>query len=411
MRRADNAGQLLSAISDATQGLGVQILEPAVETLFGAVMGSRSGLVSVPQGALFLDLGGGSVQMTWVNTDEEEYELHAAATGSSMPYGAAKLIRILEEQAPDKQRVEINTLRSGMKTVYSVLCSQFPALNAIKSAHERGEGALLDVYMCGGGFRGYGSMLMHSDAINNYPIPDVNTYTADGAHFKQTARMLQLNSDSGSKIFSLSKRRRRQFPAIVHVVEAFLEAVPNIRQVTFCGGSNREGALMMMMPRQVRESNPLEILANVSESERPVFDATLQLLRNSLPQDLDLSQVPMVLSPGLGYLFLRELWTRHGFGADTNASFALRDAIIRDSDCPGLSHLARALFGVTVCVFRDGKLASTDQSLFTSLESILKRHHAQTSYWARYLGVIARVLVGIIPVMPKSAEELLHAIK
>ncbi|MEX1652447.1 universal stress protein, partial [Streptomyces pseudovenezuelae] len=89
MRRADNAADMLSAIADATNGIGVQILEPAVETLCGAVMGSRSGFVGVPGGALFLDLGGGSVQMTWVDTDVDGYETKAATTGTSMGYGAA----------------------------------------------------------------------------------------------------------------------------------------------------------------------------------------------------------------------------------------------------------------------------------------------------------------------------------
>ncbi|ODA83982.1 hypothetical protein RJ55_02500 [Drechmeria coniospora] len=91
MRRAANAGQMLEAVERATDGLGVHILDPAVETLFGAVMGSRSGLVHVSTGALFLDLGGGSVQMTWVDTSKDNYEFEAATRGESLPYGAAKL--------------------------------------------------------------------------------------------------------------------------------------------------------------------------------------------------------------------------------------------------------------------------------------------------------------------------------
>ncbi|KAI1044678.1 hypothetical protein LB505_011287 [Fusarium chuoi] len=94
MRRADNASEMLEAISSATNGLRVSILEPAVETLFGAVMGSRSGLVGVEGGALFLDLGGGSVQMTWVDTSKPNYEIDAARAGSSQP-----MFRLLRSQS------------------------------------------------------------------------------------------------------------------------------------------------------------------------------------------------------------------------------------------------------------------------------------------------------------------------
>lgn len=411
MRRADNAGDMLAAISKATDGLGVQILEPSVETLFGAVMGSRSGVVGVPKGALFLDLGGGSVQMTWVDTSAKDYEIKAATAGSSMPYGAAKLMRILTEQPVEKRQVEISTLQSGMKTVYGVLCSQFPALNALKAAHERGEKAPIDVYMCGGGFRGYGSMLMYSDSISPYPISSVSTYTATGEQFKQTAKMKTLNISVDGKIYGMSRRRRQQFPAILHVIEAFIQAVPNIGKVTFCGGSNRDGALMMLMDKAVRESNPLEVLANISDAEKPIYDAALGILRRSVPEDVPLSEIATILTPGVGYLFLKQLWSRRGYGADTNAAYALHDAVQRDSDCPGLTHVARAALGVTLCLCAKGKLTAPDYAVLTGLEGVLRRQHPQAAFWARYLAAMARVLAEVVPCLPSSAQDLVQAIK
>jgi retrograde regulation protein 2 len=59
MRKANNAASMLQAIKD-TSGLGVHVLTPEIETLFGA-MGARSGFHEVH--GVFLDLGGGSVQM------------------------------------------------------------------------------------------------------------------------------------------------------------------------------------------------------------------------------------------------------------------------------------------------------------------------------------------------------------
>ena len=183
MRRAANAREMLEAIANATGGLGVQVLDPAVETLFGAVMGSRSGFVDVKGGALFLDLGGGSVQMTWVDTSSDHYEINAAMAGESLPYGAAKLTRVLEEQPAEVQQMETSTLKDGIQRIYANLCAKFPKLQTIKAARERGEDVSVDIYMCGGGFRGYGSMLMHNDAISPYPISSTSTYSVSGQVF------------------------------------------------------------------------------------------------------------------------------------------------------------------------------------------------------------------------------------
>ncbi len=412
MRRAENAGDVLDAIRAATDGLGVQILAPEVETLCGAVMGTRSSLVGVPGGALFLDLGGGSVQMTWVDTAVPNYMIESATAGTSLPYGAAKLLRVLEQQSVETQEAEVDTLRTGIKAVYDSLCARFPALKAINEAHERGEGdANVDVYMCGGGFRGYGTMLMHDDAIKPYPIPSISTYSVDGAKFKETQRMLKINTEYPGKIYGLSKRRRRQFPAIVHVVEAFIGAVPNIGRVTFSGGSNRQGALQMMLPPEIRESNPLQVLANIDPVDKPIFDAGLELLLSSLPDPSIVSKMPTILAPGLGYLFIQELWTRAGHEADTNASISLHTSIIRDPGCPGLTHLSRALLGIALATRWGSFLWPADAQLEQGLITIIKRYGSETLFWARYLGAVAGAIAEILPFSPASADELKRAVE
>ncbi|KAM3431773.1 hypothetical protein NHJ13734_007160 [Beauveria thailandica] len=410
MRRAENAGDVLDAISAATDGLGVLILAPEVETLCGAVMGTRSSLVGVPGGALFLDLGGGSVQMTWVDTATPDYMIEAAVAGSSMPYGAAKLLRVLEQQSAAAQEVEIDTLRTGIQAAYHGLCARFPALQAIREAYERGEEATVDVYMCGGGFRGYGTMLMHDDAIKPYPIPSISTYTVQGTKFKETQRMLRINTEYDGKIYGLSKRRRKQFPAIVHVVEAFVSTVPNIGRVTFSGGSNRQGALQMMLPPEIRESNPLQVLANIAPTDKPIFDAGLELLLSSLPDPSIVSKMPTILAPGLGYLFIKELWTRAGHEADTNASISLHTSIIRDPGCPGLTHLSRALLGIALATRWGSFLSPADAQLEQGLIAIIKRYGSEALFWTRYLGAIARVIAEILPFSPASAENLKRAV-
>ncbi|KAH6608659.1 retrograde regulation 2 [Trichoderma cornu-damae] len=411
MRRAVNAPEMLEAIGKATGGLSVSILDPAVETLLGAVMGSRSGLGGVPGGALFLDLGGGSVQMTWVDTSTEHYEMAAATAGRSLPYGAAKLMRVLQNHPEDVQATETAKLRDGLSELYADLCSKFPALQAIRAANERGEEALVDVYMCGGGFRGYGSMLMHDDPISPYPIPSSNTYSVRGSRFKETTRLLQVNRSYEGKIFGLSKRRRQQFPAIVTVVEAFVEAVPYLGWVTFCGGSNRQGALMMKLPRDIRESNPLDVLASVQGGETEVFDAILGKLSESLPPNLAHSRFPSIFNTGSGLLFVRQAWSRHGHDADSNTSFAVHDAISRDTDCPGLTHLVRALLGLGIAARWGGHLGPLDAQLHRGLQRILEERGTDASFWAQYLGAVAGVLAAVFPVMPKRASQVISAIR
>ena len=410
MRRATNAADMLHAIANATMGLGVHILEPSVETLFGAVMGSRSGLTNV-EGALFLDLGGGSVQMTWVDTSLEDYEIKAAMAGNSMPYGAAKLSRVLDGGDAALQAAELDNLRASMQAAFDNLCSVFPKLRGIRDAHIQGQDAAVDVYMCGGGFRGYGSMLMHSDAVKPYPMSSIGTYTVDGTSFKQVKEMIHLNKHYSGKIFGMSKRRRSQFDAITTVVHAFISTVPNIRRVTFCKGSNRDGALFMKLPREIRESNPLEVLAAVNKDEKPLFDVVLRKLSEALPKDAGCRTTPTVLSDGLGYLFVREIWSRGGFEPDTNVSFALHNVISRDTDAPGLTHLARALLGVTVAARWGSGVGPADEKLMEGLQSILTRHNSDAVFWAKYLGSIANIITHIFPVLPQDVSHFEKSIR
>jgi retrograde regulation protein 2 len=411
MRRAANAAQMLSAIAEATQGIHVSILEPAVETLFGAIMGTRSSLSKIHDGALFLDLGGGSVQITWVDTSMDGYETKAARAGNSMPFGAAKLSRILDHDDDEFRETETRKLGASMLAAYDNLCYVFPKLGAIRSAYQRGEDARVDVYMCGGGFRGYGSLLMHNDEIKPYPIPSIGTYTVDATSFTKVDELRAINESYEGKIAGMSRRRRQQFTAISTVVEAFITAVPNIGRVTFCKGSNKEGALMMKLPLSIRESNPLNVLANVRDDERSFFASILQKLAEAVPNDVRIEQIPSVLQDGVGFLFVQEIWKRCGFDSDTNASFALHNAVIRDPDTPGLTHLTRAVLGLTQFARWDSAQSPADEDLANGLRGILRKHHADAVFWSHYLGTIASVLFTVFPVRPKAISALRDNIK
>ncbi|KAL2756790.1 hypothetical protein ACRALDRAFT_2102378 [Sodiomyces alcalophilus JCM 7366] len=411
MRRASNAPAMVDAIR-ASAGVSVHVLAPAVETLFGAVMGSRSNLVDVCHGGLFLDLGGGSVQMTWVDTRLPAYEVAAATAGESMPFGAARLIKLLEGSSAEVRAMETTKMRTSMRAAFAKMCNQFPALNdsieALKANRAEAEGHCrgIDVYLCGGGFRGYGCMLMHSDPIQPYPIPSIGTYTVPGEYFKQVDTMRRLNVEHKGKIHGMSSRRRHQFPAIAEVVEALIDTVPWIRTVTFCAGSNRDGALYMKLPKPIRESNPLEVLAGNSPSDMSVVQTVLRTLSSAVPTDVDLSNTPTIFSLGLGPLFVRQIWARQGENNRANASYALHEAVTRDPGVPGLTHLARSVLGLTVCARWGTKLGSTDDQLRKNLRGLLGRVDADAVFWADYLGAVSAIIVGIHPAWPRPDDTM-----
>ncbi|KAI0204736.1 Ppx/GppA phosphatase [Astrocystis sublimbata] len=399
MRKASNAASMLSAIRSES-GLGVHVLAPEVETLFGA-MGARSGFDTVD--GLFLDLGGGSVQMTYMNSAVKDYEIAAARAGKSLPFGAARLINILEKNDTEVRTEALNDLEAGMQSAFARLQQDFPLLGETQRGPNNNG---IDIFLCGGGFRGYGSMLMHNDPVHPYPIPSVGSYAVNGTFFRQTTTMRKTNAEYEGKIFGMSKRRRAQFPAIAVVVEALVSAVPNIRTVNFCNGGNREGALFMRLPVNVRESRPLPLLPHGIDTSPVALGTVVKMIESSLPSGITRSDPVTVFSLGLGPLFVSEIWSRSGDSTESNASFQLHRSIGRDSSTPGLTHLARAVLSLTLCFRWGASLGPVDEQLFASLQNLVCRWNSEAIFWAEYIGEVANLISQLCPQPPSSSEEL-----
>ncbi|KAK7951470.1 uncharacterized protein PG986_007198 [Apiospora aurea] len=403
MRKAENAASMLEAVYSAS-GLGICVLAPEVETLFGSV-GARSGFAEVD--GLFLDLGGGSVQMTYLNSAMDDYEIAAAQSGLSLPFGAAKLIRIIQSGEVKQQETARSDLNTGMQKAFVDLQNKFPTLKASSS-----DTAGIDVYLCGGGFRGYGSMLMHNDSIQPYPIPAVGAYTVPGSFFKESKMMRKVNEGYDGKIFGMSSRRREQFPAIATVVEALVSSVQNIRSVTFCSGGNREGALLMKLPKQMRESRPLSLLRQPGDD---TSDATLlsvmETLKSAAPPGFDARDVYTVFTLDLGPLFVEAIWARLGQPGSANAAYELHRAITRDPSVPGFTHLARAALALTLCARWDSDLGPVDRQLLLSLRQLAHAASPEVVFWAEYFGAVATVLTTLCPTEPKDPEELENIVR
>ncbi|KAI0543120.1 Ppx/GppA phosphatase [Xylaria digitata] len=404
MRKASNAASMLNAIQSES-GLGVHVLAPEVETLFGA-MGARSGFTAVD--GLFLDLGGGSVQMTYMNSAMRDYDIQAARTGKSLPFGAARLINILENDDTEVQAAALDELKAGMHGAFSKLQQEFPLLRDTQVEPNSGG---IDIYLCGGGFRGYGSILMHHDPVHPYPIPAVGTYTVKGSFFQQTATMRKTNAEYEGKIHGMSKRRRKQFPAIATVVDALISAVPRIRTVTFCSGGNREGSLFMKLPLAIREASPLPLLHHGNAVNPVALDAVINLIQSALPSSMDHSNTPTVLSLGLGPLFASEIWSRSGEPSEANASFQLHQSLERDPSVPGFTHLARSVLGLTLCFRWGATLGPIHQQFFIGLRKIVCQVSPEAIFWAEYIGEIARLLSQLCPRMPESQKQLENTVR
>ena len=388
MRTAKNRDEMLDAIKDAS-GLNVDIMSPGMESLFGA-MGARSGFTQVD--GLFMDLGGGSVQMTHVRSQEEDYDVLAAESANSMPYGAAKLTAALSTQSTaETTRTE---LRTSMKETFEGLTRKFPRLRQ-QLVQEHG----ITIYFCGGGFRGYGSMLMHTDPIQPYPIPAIGGYTVPGHRFIKWQEMLKANSYEG-KIFGMSKRRREQFPAIVTVVQALVEAIPNIKRVIFCSGGNREGVLYMKLPRPVRESHPLPLLpGGPSNQKEGVVNSIVEAITSALPKGY-----PTIFSNELLCYISKNIWIKMGDLGDANSAKALHNPISgRLAGLPGLDHEIRAILALTMCARWGTDLGPVDRALHTNLRALVG---PELSWWCDYIGTIASLLATIVPALPASEEAL-----
>ncbi|EHL02817.1 putative Retrograde regulation protein 2 [Glarea lozoyensis 74030] len=357
-RTAKNKDDMLSAIRDAS-GLTVDILSPAMESLFGA-MGARSGYDQVD--GLFMDLGGGSVQMTYVNSlVDPGYDVLAAKAAKSMPFGAAKLTAALSET--DSAHATKEELRGLMKGAFEELTARFPQLKAQAEHHDG-----ITIYFCGGGFRGYGSMLMHTDSIQPYPIPAIGGYVVPGNRFAKWREMLHANNYDDGKIYGLSKRRRQQFPAIVTVVQALVEAVPKIKQVVFCSGGNHEGVLFMKLSPECREQHPLSFLpSKITIEESDGVDAVARFILSSMP-----SGYPAVFSRHIIKYIASNTWQDMGDPDSANSAKALHDPISGTlAGLPGMTHQARSVLALTMCHRWGSNLGPGDAKLAENLQALV----------------------------------------
>lgn len=166
-----------------------------------------------------------------------------------------------------------NPLTAGYDALLAELVSQLStAIQSIglpsRLQEELKAAGGLKLYVCGGGFRGLGNLLL-STRHPEYPLPIINGFhcTPDellslGDHYAKTPSKGTTIDANGlvkpsKKIFRISERRSQQLPAVQLLLRAAIQAFPPIRKVLFSQGGVREGLLYQQLPDLVKAQDPL----------------------------------------------------------------------------------------------------------------------------------------------------------
>jgi retrograde regulation protein 2 len=226
-REAQNSAEFRHKIAEAT-GWDVEMLSKAEEARIGAEgVASSVGWVS----GLVMDLGGGSTQINWMRFEKGVCAMADAPV--SMPYGAAALTKRIETAIDDKA---IGALRDEMR---GRIAEAFISLRIPKELRDDAESeGGFTMYVSGGGFRGFGYLLLDQHPITPYPVPIINGFKAPGGVFSNLAD-IHLDPDLSNRLdekFQISGKRARQIPAVAFLINTLIETLPKIKTVVFCQG-------------------------------------------------------------------------------------------------------------------------------------------------------------------------------
>lgn len=391
-RTAINASVFIDAIRRKT-GILVQALRKEEEGVIGA-WGIASSLADVE--GLALDLGGGSMQMTWITSHAGD--VHMSAQGSvSFPYGAAALTQKLADLKRGRSKEEAHKAREQFrKEMAENFRAAFNSLNVPEQlVHKAQEQGGFPLYLSGGGFRGWGYLLLylHQTKGHNYPISIINGYSAPKKDFEDIEALKEV-ARTAHEIFRVSDRRRRQVPSVAFLVNTLAESLPHgVKEAHFCQGGVREGVLFREMSPVVRRQDPLEVAT--ARYAPPSAQALAALLLSALPRPSPSRSFPSSISLHLIQAFANVLYYHATMSKELSSSAALYSTstgILASTH--GIPHAHRALLALILQERYGGELPPRDRDLKTQLQGILTPEEV---WWTRYLGKLGFVLSQLYP--------------
>ncbi|KAF9366118.1 hypothetical protein BGX34_006119 [Mortierella sp. NVP85] len=297
-RTAPNSDEFQARIKAAT-GWTVELLTKAQEANIGAlgVMASYHKI----QG-LFMDLGGGSVQLNYIDRDpQKDSQGKSSPNAQSWPYGAAALSRRLNGCGSDQDE---------RKKIYKEMVDHFRAglhdINIpadIRDQNQRLGGYRL--YLSGGGFRALGYLLMakkmkgegkesKTDEGCRYPIPIINGFVATGEELSKVVHEYRfLAPEDVNTCFRVSKRRAKLIPACATLMAAVMEVIP-IKEVLFSEGGVRQGGCFNMLAPAIQGKDPAiesvkSFVNGLGGGQPPLTDLDVEALTafvlSAIPED------------------------------------------------------------------------------------------------------------------------------
>lgn len=391
-RTAINSEEFRAKIKDAL-GWDVTLMPKEEEGRVGA-MGIASSLPEV--NGLVMDLGGGSTQLSWLSTDNDGHVIMPESGAVSMPYGAAAMSRRLSEATEYGKIADLeNEVRAAMKNA-------FKNLNVPSGLMQRTRGKLgFTVFLSGGGFRGWGYLLMSRHQVQPYPIPVINGFVATTEQFLDTKEVESAAAaalkNENDEVFRISDRRASQVPAVSFLIKALAHAIPEVTEVRFCQGGVREGYLFSSLPNAIQIKQPL-VVATKSFSQ-DCSHIIQGLLKNALPPghvSSDPTKVDDVFSSELIEAFANTMFVHSTHSKDLQASAALRfttSGIL--AGVHGLTHESRTILALLLCARWGDEIPPIDAVFKQSLEKLVS---GRIFLWfIRYLGSIAALIAAIYP--------------
>jgi retrograde regulation protein 2 len=382
-RKAINSEAYRAAIKEAT-GWTVELLPKEMEGKVGA-LGVASSYANVR--GLMMDLGGGSTQLTWIITENGEIKMSPAGS-VSLPYGAAALMKRLEAAGKRKSK----EYQSFAMEVVGDLKAAVQDIAIPQELLQSREG--LHLYLSGGGFRGWGFVLMSEHAIKPYPIPIINGFRTSTDTFLDTMSVqAAVTQEDTPEIFRVSARRASQVPAVAFLVECLSQALPTLTSVYFCQGGVREGMHFAEMEPKYRAESPL--VTSTGPYAPPSMQELVNLLFSAIPAP----------SPGLQPLFSKSIVTAFIQGVfahmaqvkDLRGGSALRSTTTGIfSTAHGASHEERALLAILLCERYGGysSISPTEQDFYKRMIRLLPE---SMEWWCMYLGRVAAVIAAVYP--------------
>ena len=394
-RTAVNSEAFMKKIK-AQVGWDVTLLPKEEEGRVGA-MGIASSLPDVS--GLVMDLGGGSTQLSWLIKTPGSDEVRMPDGGAvSMPYGAAAMSRRLNEA---ERNGSTNQLKREIHASMTEAFAKLEVPNQLEDEARAHGGYTL--YLSGGGFRGWGYVLMSRHHVQPYPIPVINGFKASRKEFLATddvkaAAAAVLDDPDEEAIFRVSDRRAGQVPAVAFLVNVLAEVLPQLKEVRFCQGGVREGFLLSTLSPETRNQHPLIV------ATQP-FDTTdssaniVALLRSACPSSAsksDRAAFDTVFTTSLLEAFANLLYYHSSHSKDLQVTSALRcttSGIL--ASVHGIFHESRVLLALLLCARWGGSPPPGDEQFKRSLELLVEA--PITLWWINHLGAVAALIASVYP--------------